>query len=122
LRHSPARRQIQAAEVDAVTAISIKNHDYWIKIVEMLQQNWAVIEESEIDLSCTVFFFDDLGGIFDQINFSTIAEAVISLCRNGFSRFVEDKKLQDFIRSPQHPSYERNHPNGKIYSSGRFWK
>lgn len=45
--------------------VEIVSRDYWVKIVEMLQQNWALIDESAKS-RCTVFFLHDLSGVFDR--------------------------------------------------------
>jgi len=29
--------------------------------------------------------------------------------------------LQKFVATPQHPFGHRDHPSGKIYSSGKYW-
>ena len=102
------------------TPLEIRSRDYWFKIVEFLQQNWALIDE--IPDGCMVFFFGDTSGVFDRLSFPSVAEAEAALRRNGFARFVEDKKAQEFIAIPQPPFHERPHPNGPIYSSGRFWR
>lgn len=102
------------------TPVEIQSRDYWFKIVEFLQQNWALIDETTE--GCTVFFFGDTSGVFDKLAFSTVAEAETALRRNGFARFSEDKKAHGFIAMPQQPFHERPHPNGPIYSSGRFWR
>ena len=102
--------------------IEIQSRDYWFKIVEFLQQNWALIDESPGGKGCNLFFFGDTSGGFDRLSFSSVAEAEAALRRNGFRRFAEDKKAQEFIAVPKPPFYERPHPNGPIYSSGRFWR
>lgn len=79
-------------------------HDPWFKVVEFLQQNWAVVI-----------------GVFDEIPFQTYDEASIALKRNGFSKFKEDKNAQEFIGLPEGEFMESRHPNARIYSSGRFW-
>ncbi len=40
------------------TPVEIKSQDYWFKIVEFLQQNWALIDETAG--GCTVFFFGSM--------------------------------------------------------------
>lgn len=102
--------------------VEIENRDYWFKIVEMLQQNWALIDSTNESAGCIIFFIHDGSGIFDQLKFSTKQEAIESLIRNGFSQYSEDSHAQKFIAPPQPPFYEAEHPNGPIYSSGRFWK
>ncbi|OGC77256.1 MAG: hypothetical protein A2Z27_01275 [candidate division Zixibacteria bacterium RBG_16_50_21] len=100
--------------------VEISSRDYWFKIVEFLQQNWALIDSSS-DGGCTVFFFGDTSGVFDRLTFPTVAKAEKALHRNGFARFADDKKAKEFIAIPQPPFKESTHPNGQIYSSGRYW-
>lgn len=101
--------------------VQIASRDFWFKIVEFLQQNWALIDKLEGE-SVKVFFIHDASGVFDEINFDSEQVAQSSLIRNGFRRYSEDLKAQDFIRPPQSPFFRAIHPNGPIYSSGRYWK
>lgn len=100
--------------------IQIISRDYWFKIVELLQQNWALIDE--IDGVSKVYFIGDTSGVFDEMVFPTLDEAVIALNRNGFARFTDDKAAQEMIAAPDAPFSRRPHPNGQIYSSGRYWR
>lgn len=93
--------------------------DPWFKIVEFLQQNWAVIVDRKNDV--LVAFYGDTCGVFDEIPFTTRDEAEQALRRNGFSKFMGDHEAQKFIGLPRGEFVERPHPNGRIYSSGRFW-
>ena len=68
------------------------------------------------------FFFGDTAGVFDRLRFPSMAEAEIALLRNGFKRYDTDEKAKEFISKPEPPFLEGAHPNGPIYSSGRFWK
>jgi len=56
------------------------------------------------------------------MTFGSRLEAETALNRNGFGRYSEDKDSQTLISAPKPPFYVRAHPNGPIYSSGRFWK
>ena len=94
--------------------------DPWFKIVEFLQQNWAVIIQRERDV--LVVFYDDCCGVFDEIPFQTYDEADLALKRNGFSKFKRDKNAQECIGLPEGDFMMSRHPNGRIYSSGRFWR
>ena len=100
--------------------ITIESRDYWFKVVEMLQQNWALIDETGAGV--TVYFVSDTGGVFDEIPFNSVDAARASLSENGFQRFVEDPKVASFLSPPNPPFTQQPHPNGPIYSSGRFWK
>lgn len=94
--------------------------DPWFKIVEFLQQNWAVIVEQNNGV--LVVFYGDTCGVFDEMPFPSEPEAVKALKRNGFSKFMEDREAQEFIGLPRGSFEERPHPNGRIYSSGRCWE
>ncbi len=100
--------------------IEISSRDYWFKVIDFLQQNWALIDENA-DGAAIVYFFGDTSGVFDQMNFPTKAEAETALHRNGFNLYDEDAKAQEFIAKPSPPFHRANHPNGLIYSSGKFW-
>lgn len=100
--------------------LQIQSSDYWFKVIEMLQQNWALIEPAEA--GCTVFFVSDTSGVFDELTFDTPAEAEVALARNGFRRFDDEPTAETFLAPPTPPFEARPHPNGKIYSSGRFWR
>lgn len=97
------------------------DHDFWVKVVGMLQQNWALISPEHAD-SVRVDFITDASGIFDSLSYATKDEAIIALRRNGFVRYADDTEMQSFISLPKPPFQIGSHPNGKIYSSGRFWK
>lgn len=100
--------------------IKISGQDYWFKVVDMLQQNWALIESH--NTGCVVYFIGDTSGVFDKIEFFSFAEAERQLRVNGFGRYAEDPESQKFIAPPLPPFHQSSHPNGLIYSSGRFWK
>lgn len=100
--------------------VEINSRDYWFKVVEFLQQNWALIDPC--DPGVTVSFLGDTSGVFDQLSFPSMAEAEEALNRNGFRRFADDPDAPEFLAPPRPPFYRRPHPNGPIYSSGRYWK
>ena len=102
------------------SVVPIISRDYWFKIVEFLQQNWALIDPNESGV--IVWFFEDTSGVFDEMMFPSVHEAEDALRRNGFRRHAEDRKAQKFIGVPKPPFHRQPHPNGVIYSSGRFWK
>jgi hypothetical protein len=100
--------------------VSIESREYWFKIVEFLQQNWALVDPHE--RGAIAWFIGDTSGVFDQIVFSSTEEAFRALTRNSFRRFADDQKAQTMMGAPEPPFTRRAHPNGPIYSSGRFWK
>ena len=99
----------------------ISQLDYWVNVIGMLQQNWALIADDNGAKTCTVFFIHDQSEIFDHIRFLSRQEATHALRRNGFARFVEVPDAQEFLAPPQPPFFEAQHGNGP-YSSGRFWR
>ncbi len=54
--------------------IEIVTRDYWLKIVDFLQQNWALIDEDAIG-GINVFFLSDTSGVFDRMTFGSRLEA-----------------------------------------------
>ena len=100
--------------------LPIESRDYWFKIVDFLQHNWALIDSASV--GCRVWFFGDTSGVLDQLDFPDVAIAEGTLHRNGFARFNEDPKAASFLHKPQPPFVNCPHPNGPIYSSGCFWK
>ncbi len=99
--------------------INIQSRDFWFKVIDMLQQNWALIETEESGV--TVYFISDSGGVFDELSFPNSKAAVEALRRNRFGRYAEDPEAGDFMQPPAPPYHCHPHPNGPIYSSGRFW-
>ena len=99
----------------------INSTNYWFKIVEFLQTNWALIEEYE-DGRAIVSFIDDTSGTFDEIVFPSLEQAVGELIDNGFDLYSEATQVHDFLKPPNPPFKVAEHINGPIYSSGRFWK
>lgn len=102
------------------STVGIESGDYWFKVVDFLQQNWALVDLNE--QGAISWFIGDTSGVFDEIVFGSMEEAVGALIRNGFRRFSDDLKAQTVMRPPKPPFTRRAHPNGPIYSSGRFWR
>jgi hypothetical protein len=99
--------------------VILHNEDLWVKVVEFLQQNWALIED--LDSGVRIFFISDSSGVFDQLDYESRQDAEAALRRNGFNRYSDDIKAQQFLRPPSPPYRHSPHTNGPIYSSGRFW-
>ncbi len=103
--------------------IVLKSKDYWVKIVEFLQQNWALIEPKKESIEVSAYFIGDTSGVFDIMDFSSSEIAEKALMRNGFKRYLDpSESFTEFLYPPKAPFEWRDHPNGKIYSSGRYWK
>ncbi len=102
--------------------MKIKSTDFWVKVVGFLQHNWAIIEEAEKN-QFKIFFFDDLARVFDELEYKLLDDATEALNRNGFSLWEEeDDRFKEHIPKPNLPFSSDKHPNGLIYSSGRFWQ
>jgi hypothetical protein len=98
----------------------LANFPYWFKVVAFLQQNWAVVTED--DPGAKVTFFSDNSEIFDEMTFPSVREAEQALTRNGFGLFDNDTDARAFIAKPSREFQEGGHPNGRIYSSGEYWR
>lgn len=107
-------------EVALEGEVAIDSSDHWFKTVEYLQQNWALIAPS-VDGTAELYFLGDTGLIFDEMIFPSVVAATDALQDNGFRRYSEDTQSQAIIRPPVPPYYRYPHPNGPIYSSGRYW-
>jgi hypothetical protein len=115
----------------------IKSCIWWIKILGMLQHNWALIEESGTG-AATVFFFHDgevgmrgygysreqLKGryaVVDSLNFDSAQLAKEALSRNGF-RLHENWELLGSDVKPRGNFYDVRSFEDGIYSSQGHWK
>ena len=67
-------------------AVEINSSDFWVKVVGMLQQNWALVDPAASG-TADVYFVDDGGGVFDQVAFPNADSAFAALARNGFATF-----------------------------------
>lgn len=106
-----------------VIGINIESSEYWVKIVEFLQQNWALIVPRTDNIGVSVNFIGDTSGVFDAMSFATLELAEIALTRNGFKKYLDPlENFTEFLYPPQPPFEWREHPNGRIYSSGRYWR
>jgi hypothetical protein len=101
--------------------VEIQSREFWFKVVGMLQQNWALVE-STLEGGVRVLFIDDASTVFDEMAFPSDRDAAAQLERNGFAKYDDDEEAKNFIRPPQAQFRRGTHPNGAIYSSGRFWR
>ena len=98
--------------------VKINSEVFWVKLVDFLQQNWALIEQKEG--KCSVWFINDAGGLFDKLEFAAEEEAESGLERNGFQKYLDrDEKFRQFVHPPRRTFTETPR---RIYSSGEFWK
>ena len=106
------------------------SEEYWIKIVGMLQQNWALMNVDYKNKNVTIYFFQDTSDYLskaesaeaiDKLEFTSILDAEEGLIRNGFRKYSDIKdKLPDFLNTPKKPYYPGFNSND-IYSSGKCW-
>lgn len=101
--------------------VAIRSRDYWFKVVDFLQQNWALVDLSD-EGGARAFFIGDTSGVFDSMEFDSQLDAEVELRNNGFQRFSDDDEAAQHLTPPAGPFHLRSHPNGPIYSSGRYWK
>ena len=101
------------------STVEIKNRDYWMKVVDFLQHNWALIDDQPG--GARVWFVHDLSGVFDDMYFADRHAAEQALTRNGFERFRDLSGYSASLQPPEPPFETDQHPNGRIYSSGRLW-
>ena len=99
--------------------VEILRRTFWVKIVSFLQQNWAAIDDVPGTSAVRIWFFGDTSGVFDFMDYPSREAARRALQVNGFSVWTAERF--DFIGRPSSPFEWRSHPNGEIYSSGRYW-
>ena len=108
---------------DESPTIEIQSRDYWFKIVECLQQNWALIDVNS-DGSCTVYFIEDLSGVFDSLGFflrpkrQKLCNVTVFLVMQSIS------KHKIFFQRPNHHSKRNSIPTDQFIpqegSGGNF--
>jgi hypothetical protein len=114
------RRSSRSVMIGEGSPVSIRSRDYWFKIVDFLQHNWALVDT--IAEGTTIWFLGDTSGVFDKIECPSARDAEVALLRNGFRRFAGDADASKTMTPPAPPFHQQPHPNGPIYSNGRFWK
>jgi len=100
--------------------IVIKSRDYWVKVVGMLQQNWALVD-ADAEGIARVYFIGDTSLIFDEMEFGTVQEAENGLFGNGFLRVRHVDESQKFLVPPIEPFRRGDSLSRPIYSSGQYW-
>lgn len=117
----------------------IKSKQWWIKIVGMLQHNWALIEE-QVGGAATIYFFHDCGttrnfvpnykwhelkeraAVVDSLSYPSIPAAKQALEKNGF-RLQETVGLLGTGEIPKGVYYDARATEEGIYSaSDTHWK
>lgn len=117
--------------------IGLDTSDWWVKVLAMLQHNWALVKE-HADKTVTVYFFHDGGTTknftgHDYKSIRGMIAIVDSLDFSSRQKAIEQLKLNQFHRLSDHPGpWQGNEPRGKIfdarstepriYSRGDYWK
>ena len=91
----------------------------WVKVLGMLQQNWAFVEKRpEIFM---IHFFDDHKEIFDQLEFKTNDLAVAGLIKNGFEPSSIHEGFIQTLNYDANFKIAYDFDRRKTYSSGKYW-
>ena len=96
--------------------ITIHSPTLWVKVFGMLCQSWASIDNMPAG-GVRIWFFDDVGTVFDKVDYPMRQAARDALRRNGWH--VADA---DFLNIAHHDSTHAWSTRGpKHYSSGQYW-
>lgn len=115
----------------------IQSREWWIKVLGMLQHNWALIDEGA-DGSATVFFFHDCGlsvapngyslkqlkgrsAIVDSLDFESVKLAKEALAKNEFWIYEEEELLGSDMQ-PLGCFYDVRPFEEGVYSRQGNWK
>ena len=78
--------------------VNISSRDFWVNIVDFLQQYWALIEKDQQTGLAIVYFIHESSGVFATMEFDTIEIAEKALMQNGFKKYTD---LFRFITNEQ---------------------
>lgn len=114
----------------------ISNRDWWLKVLGMLQHNWALIEEDG-NGATTVYFFHDGGmtlgssgyrlseirtrcAVVDSLNFPNKKAALRALEKNSFFRLTQ--RPGPWMNAyPRGHFYDARATEEGIYSNSGYW-
>lgn len=86
--------------------IKITSKDFWVNIVDFMQQYWALIEDDKDTNGVIVYFIHEGSGVFTNMKFKSHAIAEKALLQNGFKKFNDPlEKYNDFMMPPQEPYF-----------------
>ena len=86
--------------------IKIKSKEFWVIIVDFLQQFWAVIELNEDSTNVTVYFLHEGSGVFANMKFENKEIAQKALVQNGFKNFKDPyENFEEYLNPPKEPFY-----------------
>lgn len=102
--YSGKKKKIERKPSQKVGIVDLDSRDFWLNIVDFLQQYWAVIQENKMDSSVKVYFLNDSSVIFASLVFDTAEIAEKALMKNGFKRYDDPlENFTEFITLPQKP-------------------
>lgn len=88
------------------TEIKIESKQFWVNIVDFLQQYWAVIEDNKGSKSVTVYFLHEGSGVFANMKFENREIAQKALIQNGFKNFDDPyENFKEYLNPPKEPYY-----------------
>lgn len=128
--------EIEPTAVLTPPVFKISNRDWWLKVLGMLQHNWALIEENS-NGAATLYFFHDGGmtlgssgyslsdirsrcAVVDSLNFLNRKAALQALEENGFFRL--NQRPGPWLNAyPRGHFYDARATEEGIYSNGGYW-
>jgi hypothetical protein len=100
VRKNIKRREMKGNEV------VINSNEFWVNIVDFLQQYWALIETNDGAKHVTVYFLNEGSGIFAKMDFNTAEIAEKALMQNGFKKYNDPlEKYQEYLKPPVKPYF-----------------
>ena len=120
----------------------INSTEWWVKPLEMMLHNWALVENQATG-EAVVYFFNVQGkskgggaspnpykpysqsngyvGVIDSLKFENVLKAEKGLLRNGFTRLA-DTEGPWTGGEPEGKFYDARIFESRIYSSSEYWK
>lgn len=94
----------------------------WVKIVGMLQHNWAFVKLNK-GIS-KIYFFGDDQRVFDSLDCQSESLAYAGLIKNGFEPATEQVDLFELVFGNKNFTSLQNNDvvHKDVYSSGRHWR
>ncbi len=108
----------------------IESDVWWVKVLGMLQHNWALVDELDDGSAIVYFFHDESGGvgrlknriaIIDSLEFDSKIEAMLALKLNGFDH-AEEAGENIYLSSPEGVPYDARETSRRIYSEEGYWR
>jgi hypothetical protein len=99
------RKNINKREMKGKEVV-ISSSDFWVNIVDFLQQYWALIEKKDGSEYATVYFLNESSGIFANMDFDSKEIAEKALMQNGFKKYSDPlEKYQEYLKPPAKPYF-----------------